>query len=326
MFLMYHLPVAHSYRLGMYTFEECGDVINPTPGLEVGQMYTFVQSDRSNFYHPLGIDATPNTFLIGSETIEAQEFDAKFTGPSYVWASYDDFSVQVKFDDPSVQSYYFCRIHYNMEGSIQLLQNGVPVGGSLTSVADFGGYVDTRSSFDKECGSFGLEKFQLPNPLCPDRFICGIEGVSDKLRHFSKCLEAANCGMMSGMTTGVRATDDASLFVHQMIPHHQNAVNTAKSLLKMGSLLCPDLTDQTNPDCLLESILRSIVSGQNHQIQLMRKFLQDHNFPPTDNCDVFVKTVQKVDLQADANEVTGSSASSMSLYVGFGMLLLPMLF
>lgn len=33
-------------------FEECGDTVNPTIGLEIGQTYTFLQTDRSNYYHP----------------------------------------------------------------------------------------------------------------------------------------------------------------------------------------------------------------------------------------------------------------------------------
>ena len=175
-------------------------------------------------------------------------------------------------------------------------------------------------SFDQACGSFGLETFQLPNPLCPDRFVCGTDTVSDELQHFSSCLEAANCAMMSGMTTGVRATEDTSLFIHQMIPHHQNAVNTAKTLLYMGSLLCPDLTDQSNPDCVLEGILREIVTGQNHQIQLMRQYLAAHKYPPDDNCDVYVQTVdsreqwqEMQDMQVDKQKNDSGAAKWGSL-------------
>lgn len=46
--------------LGYYTFEECGDTPNPTIGLEVGTTYTFLQSDRSNYYHPLGFAYFPD--------------------------------------------------------------------------------------------------------------------------------------------------------------------------------------------------------------------------------------------------------------------------
>ena len=31
-------------------FEECGDIVNPTIGMKVGETYTFVQADRSNYF------------------------------------------------------------------------------------------------------------------------------------------------------------------------------------------------------------------------------------------------------------------------------------
>jgi hypothetical protein len=53
-----------------------------------------------------------------------------------------------------------------------------------------------------------------------------------------------------------------------MIPHHINAANTAKTLLKTNVLNCPDLSEDTD-DCDLEGILRCIVYNQNYQIQLI---------------------------------------------------------
>ncbi len=35
-------------ELGYYQFEECGDDVNPTLGMELGKTYKFVQKDRSN--------------------------------------------------------------------------------------------------------------------------------------------------------------------------------------------------------------------------------------------------------------------------------------
>ena len=35
-------------ELGYYQFEECGDEVNPTLGMEIGKTYKFVQQDRSN--------------------------------------------------------------------------------------------------------------------------------------------------------------------------------------------------------------------------------------------------------------------------------------
>ena len=38
----------YASELGYFQFEECGDVTNPTLGLEVGKTYEFVQHDPSN--------------------------------------------------------------------------------------------------------------------------------------------------------------------------------------------------------------------------------------------------------------------------------------
>lgn len=44
---------------GYYEFEECNGP-NPTIGMEVGETYTFVQTDVSNFYHPMGFAYVPD--------------------------------------------------------------------------------------------------------------------------------------------------------------------------------------------------------------------------------------------------------------------------
>jgi uncharacterized protein (DUF305 family) len=181
------------------------------------------------------------------------------------------------------------QIHHFMAGRIKLLKNGLPINNSDMPAL---GYVyDTPGPFDKKCGTYGLDAFQLPNPVCPDRFVCGVEGQDEELQSFAECIDAMDCAMMSGMTTGVMASDEAALFIHQMIPHHQNAVNMAKTLLKSEKLVCADLTDEDNQDCILEGILREIINGQNHQIQLMNGYLKAKDYPKKDNCVVEVKTV-----------------------------------
>lgn len=47
-------------EFGYYTMDECGGTVNPTIGLEVGETYTFVQEDISNYYHPLGFAYFPH--------------------------------------------------------------------------------------------------------------------------------------------------------------------------------------------------------------------------------------------------------------------------
>jgi hypothetical protein len=38
----------HASELGYFQFEECGDIDNPTLGIEVGKTYRFLQKDVSN--------------------------------------------------------------------------------------------------------------------------------------------------------------------------------------------------------------------------------------------------------------------------------------
>ena len=84
-----------------------------------------------------------------------------------------------------------------------------------------------------------------------------------------------NCYMMAGMTSRANGLGgNVELFLHQMIPHHINAVNMAKALLNTKVLNCPDLSEDTD-DCTLEGILWGILNNQNYQIQLMYGVLKD---------------------------------------------------
>jgi Domain of unknown function (DUF305) len=73
-----------------------------------------------------------------------------------------------------------------------------------------------------------------------------------------------------------------------MIPHHQNAVNMAKTLLKLGNLQCDDLLDEDKSDCVMTNMMRDTINSQNMQIQTMRGILAALNLPPADDCVVTV--------------------------------------
>ncbi len=73
------------------------------------------------------------------------------------------------------------------------------------------------------------------------------------------------------------------LFINQMIPHHQNAVNMAKTTLKYAeSALTTECLDSdgepidgtTCPDYAATDLLRSIIQSQNAEIQYMRHYLE----------------------------------------------------
>jgi Domain of unknown function (DUF305) len=174
-----------------------------------------------------------------------------------------------------------------MTGRIKLLKNGIPVSPTDTPALLY--EYDQVSPFDASCGTFNLESSRLPNLQCPNRYVCVPEDAENSLKEFSDCIDAMNCFMMKRMTTGVTANSRTAIFLQQMIPHHQNAVNMAKALLhEAGEVVCPDITDDANPDCILEVILRDIINVQNEQIQTMRSLLAVKNFPEHDACPVSV--------------------------------------
>lgn len=203
------------------------------------------------------------------------------------------------------------QIHQYMSGRIKILKGGVPV--SSNDSPALGYSYDVPGTFDIACGTFGLDAFQLPNSQCPDHFVCNADQGSSSLASYSACIDAMNCAMMDGMTTGVTARSEDALFVHQMIPHHQNAVNMAKATLIVSTLSCRNITNQDDPDCVLEMILRDIINSQNHQIQLMRNYLTAKGLPQTDNCLVRVETVS---IGGSTYNSTSGSASANSSLTG----------
>jgi Domain of unknown function (DUF305) len=197
-----------------------------------------------------------------------------------------------------------------MSGRIKILKNGVPVSSSNKPPIPYA--YDVPSSYDQSCGTYGLDAFQLPNPSCPSTFICNADQGSQSLAAFSDCMNANNCFMMDGMTTGVKASSETVLFVHQMVPHHQNAVNMAKSTLHTNVLSCGDITNEQNPDCLLKALLYDVVNTQNHQIQQMRNYLKAYNYPATDNCLVVVDTISIQPNQGNSSTTSGTTTTSDS--------------
>jgi hypothetical protein len=183
-----------------------------------------------------------------------------------------------------------------MAGRIKLVDsNGDPIVSDFTPAVGY--EYDEVSEFDKKCGTFNTTDYQLPNAQCPDKFVCDVVGGSEGLGDFADCLDAMNCAMMVGMTTD--ATSEIGLFIHQMIPHHQNAVNMAKALLKTG-LSCEDLTNEDDPNCTMENLVREIINGQNAQIQAMRGVLETLDEPAYADCVVPVFGEEQVLLKSSA--------------------------
>ena len=202
----------------------------------------------------------------GEDSFGLDEYEPLFYRPITEWSA-SKFSILLKFDveDFDRDLFYFCHIHQFMSGRIKLLKNGVSVTQDDTPEVPY--TYGKPCDFDAQCGTFGLDSFQLPNVECFDRFVCGVPDNDSHLELYSACIEAMNCRMMAGVTTKATSMSGVDLFIHHMVPHHQNAVNMAKATLKFAKLKCDDLTGESN-DCVLEQILREIINGQNIEIQV----------------------------------------------------------
>jgi uncharacterized protein (DUF305 family) len=202
------------------------------------------------------------------------------------WVSSGIFEVALKFDvdDFTDDIFYYCHIHNFMSGRIKFVDSE----GDALNDADFPSIdytYDEPSAYDQSCGTYNLGDFQLPHPECPEKFVCNKpEGVVGK---FGECLDSMNCAMAVGMTTNVNQGSAIALFNHQMIPHHQNAVNMCKSLFKSGEIECDDITQgRVDIKCGMASLCYSIINEQNFQIQLMRRFLSSSGYDEEDDCKV----------------------------------------
>lgn len=335
-------------ELGYFTFEECPGVKNPTIGIEYGTPYRFIQKDRSNWFHPMGFayfpdgahdDAdelepgisqtgsncvinntcpTPLYFRDGvflGDPLDKSNFGLDVYEPEFflgitTWSGSGEYSVMLTFDDEAYTNdiFYFCHIHQYMTGRIKLLKNGVPVNETDAPTIDY--VYDTPGEFDKQCGTYGLDNYELPNLECPETFVCLDDITDPALVSYASCIDAMNCAMVAGMTTKYSANSPVALFIHQMIPHHQNAVNMAKVLLKQNILKCDDLTNEEDPDCIMEAILRDITATQNFQIQGMTKVLELNNFAKTADCVVEISRSIEMDDSPVSSPVSAPTQGS----------------
>merc|ERR1719487_2469475 len=91
---------------------------------------------------------------------------------------------------------------------------------------------------------------------------------------------ALDCHMNYNMKSILANSDPIVTFIHQMIPHHQNAVNMAKALLKTNTL---DASDEDDRE--MENMMWAIINGQNFQIHQMQDYLAEKSYAESDICE-----------------------------------------
>jgi hypothetical protein len=98
-----------------------------------------------------------------------------------------------------------------------------------------------------------------------------------------------------------------------MIPHHQNAVNMAKALLKTGELDCQDVREKTE-DCIMMALMHEIIAEQNFQIQFMRQIIETTFFLEPHKCDHYSFPTLTDSPTPEAEPIASGNAS----YILFG--------
>merc|ERR1719359_1250518 len=121
--------------------------------------------------------------------------------------------------------FYFCHIHAGMSGYIKIADStGTVVSTTGTDNALIASdYHKTPSTYDLSCGTYGLDEYKVggAKECASEDFFCGGVG-SLASGSFGDCLHAMDCAMDYNMRTTLDATSDATSFMHQMIPHHNN--------------------------------------------------------------------------------------------------------
>jgi len=235
----------------------------------------------------------------GDEDFGLDVYEPQFFASPPDWVSAGTYEVAVKFDvtDFTKDILYFCHIHQYMSGRIKWVDSaGDVIQAANDPVIPY--EYEEATPYDQTCGTYGVSLFQLPHAECPKEFVCS---EPSGVNAFAGCIDSMNCAMTAGMTTNASSDSAQALFVHQMIPHHQNAVNMAKALLNSGELdECTDMTEETAA-CTLKVICYEIITGQNHQIQSMRGAVDELGYVGKDDCAV---AVSSPDGAAFALEVT----------------------
>jgi len=287
--------------------------VQPTLTLQLGTDYWLHQTHASNWMHPIGLAYQPNgahdVLYPGSEgegapevadgsgttgyeyvyyikypgetdftAVTLDDYEPLFFYPINEWAKHS-FKIHLRVTEPTFAKsiVYFCHIHNMMSGLISI------EGGSGSEVSNLDAPAQA-DAFDVGCGTWGASSFR---DQCPGhQFLCG-EGLETP---FAQCMNAIDCKMYVEMQTLFVEPDYVTTFMHQMIPHHLNAVNMARILLKKSKNYGDDSVGvditESEPGAHdgFEDMLLDMVSGQNYQISEMRKWLLEQGKNESSSC------------------------------------------
>ena len=220
--------------------------------------------------------ATP----VGGDDFGLDNYEPEFFIPKGDWLA-TKYKVELTITDTAYATdmFYFCHIHAGMSGYIKIADaSGTVV--STTGTGDAliaSDYHKTPSTYDLSCGTYGLDDYKVggAKECASEDFFCGGVG-SLASGSFGDCLHAMDCAMDYNMRTTLDATSDATSFMHQMIPHHNNAINMAKLLMKKDTTLAADGE--------VMDMLWDIINVQGMQIQAMQGWLSEGKYALSSSC------------------------------------------
>ena len=288
--------------------------VQPTLTLELGTTYWLNQFHPTNWMHPLGLAYQPDGAHdihypdadgegapevadgVGTEgydyvyyvkypgdgtdftAVTLDDYEPLFFLPLDQWAKYK-FKIKLRLTAANVASslVYFCHIHNKMSG--KLIING-GTGPAVTNLYK----PSTSDTFDSTCGTWGASSYR--KQCASQQFLCGLGLQSD----FAECMEAIDCKMYKDMQAMHGSSDYMTTFIHQMIPHHTNAVNMARIILKKSKTYGDgsaevDISGELGAFDGVEDMLLDMVHGQNYQISEMRKWLLEKGKANSSDCN-----------------------------------------
>merc|ERR1740117_545788 len=255
--------------------------VSPTVRVALGHVLVFDQSEHTNWYHPLtfgvGASLAPSTagaaseeYRVDGHTVSGASYITQFRYPKEQWNSYHSYVVvltvtQALVDEATAGGglYYFSALH-----------RGLDVPGQLTIGNERAERVlATRAAFDVACGTVGTAEFAPGAGRCdagPSVMMCGTDASPrPPLDSWIKqCFAASDCRMASEMRSQLPAHERRDVtFIQQMIPHHINAINMAKSALKLQSDRVGDAWDE------MGVMMYTMINVQTEQIGFMQEYL-----------------------------------------------------
>jgi len=225
-----------------------------------------------------GYDNTKPNNLQGGEDFGLDFYEPEFFYTREHWSE-AVYHVEVTISDTEYAGdlFYFCHIHNWMSGRIKVTDGGAKV--QNRDDPELGYELETPSTYDASCGTYGVSEYQEDSGKCDDLFVCTDGDESRAQKDFGECLYAMDCHMNYHMKTILNEESPVATFMHQMIPHHQNAVNMAKALLKTGAL-----DAESEADAEVIDILWGIINIQNKQNHVFEQYLADGGYAAEAHC------------------------------------------